>query len=243
MARYPAAIWKGSPNETPKGMIAHVGLVLHIEQGTEAGTDSWFQNPSSQVSAHFSIAKTGEVHQYVDTDDKAWAEVAGNPNWVSVEFEGMSGESLTTQQIDSCGKLYAWLHGLYGMPFVSTDDPNGSGLGWHGMGGLAWGGHINCPGDPIKAQRGAILAAANPTPEVKPVLATRLPAISALPVAVSGYLLTSDGAVYAGNPAVYHGGCNGKPYFFGRTAQDLKVLADGTYIIIATSGEQYGPVF
>jgi hypothetical protein len=149
-------------------MIAHRGLILHIQQGTEAGTDSWFHNPASQVSAHFGAAKDGTLDQWVDTDDEAWAEIAGNPFWVSVEEEGNSGESLTGPQVASTAKLYAWLCHEYGLPLQSTDNPEGTGLGWHGMGGLLWG-HPNCPGDPIKAQRPDILAQAaaiisQPTP-------------------------------------------------------------------------------
>jgi len=45
----------------------------------------------------------------------------------------------------------------YGVPAQITDDPNGYGLGWHGMGGAAWGNHPDCPGEPIKAQRQQIL--------------------------------------------------------------------------------------
>jgi len=161
MARCPFATWRGDvPNETSRGMVAHRGLVLHVQQGTEAGTDSWFHNPASQVSAHFGAAKDGSLDQWVDTDDKAWAEAAGNPSWVSVECEGYSGQSLTSAQVSTIGRLFAWLRGLYGFSGASVDDPAGSGLGWHGMGGAAWGGHLDCPGDPIKAQRPAILSAA-----------------------------------------------------------------------------------
>jgi hypothetical protein len=138
-------------------MIAHRGLVLHVQQGTEGGTDSWFDNPASQVSAHFGAAKDGTLQQFVDTDDEAWAESAGNRTWVSVECEGMSGDSLTAGQLGAIAKLLAWMHTAYGTPLQVVDDPTGTGLGWHGMGGVAWGGHLDCPGDPIKAQRAEII--------------------------------------------------------------------------------------
>jgi N-acetylmuramoyl-L-alanine amidase len=41
--------------------------------GTLRGTDSWFRNPASQVSAHFGIGMGGEVHQYVDLGNVAWS--------------------------------------------------------------------------------------------------------------------------------------------------------------------------
>ncbi|MDH6111910.1 hypothetical protein P3T36_006907 [Kitasatospora sp. MAP12-15] len=161
MARMPAAQWIGpTPNLYPGGMSEHRGLVLHIQDGGEAGTESWFKDPSSQASSHFLNPKSGGLRQLVDTDDAAWTEMAGNRSWVSVENEGLGGDSLTASQIENCAQLLAWLHGQYGIPVQPTDDPNGTGLGWHGMGGAAWGGHYDCPGNAILAQRPAILARA-----------------------------------------------------------------------------------
>lgn len=164
MTRCPFAQWQGSPNEYPGGMDAEpMGVVLHIEQGYEAGTISVFHNPGAQASAHFGVGKDGHIDQFVDTGDGAWAEVAGNRHWISIEHEGFSGESLTPQQISADARLIAWLKGHeggpgYNFPLQTTDDVNRPGLGWHGMGGNNWGGHFNCPGDPIKAQRPTILA-------------------------------------------------------------------------------------
>lgn len=58
-------LWKGSPNfSSPKGYKT-IAIVDHIMAGTLSGTDSWFANPASQVSSHFSVGKNGEIHQYV----------------------------------------------------------------------------------------------------------------------------------------------------------------------------------
>lgn len=177
MPRMPGATWIGpTPNMHPNGMTDHHGLVLHIQQGTEQGSEAWFKDPASQASAHFLNPKVGGLRQLVDTADRAWAEMAGNYHWVSVENEGLSGQSLTASQVENAAQLVVWLHKVHAMPLQSTDDPNGTGLGWHGMGGNAWGGHFDCPGDPIKAQRAAILARAKailnppaPTPTPVPV--------------------------------------------------------------------------
>lgn len=159
MARFPGAEWIGpTPNETDGAQAEVRGLVLHIQEGTEAGSIAWFTNPAAQASAHFLNPKSGQLQQLVDTSNKAWAEVAGNAHWLSVETEGYSGDSLTASQLENVAQLYAWIHQTYGAPLQSTDDPNGYGIGWHGMGGDAWGGHFDCPGDPIKAQRPSILA-------------------------------------------------------------------------------------
>lgn len=58
--------WVGRKGYRPEG------IVIHIMDGTLIGTDSWFANPSSQVSAHYGIGRIGEVHQYVKEEDTAW---------------------------------------------------------------------------------------------------------------------------------------------------------------------------
>lgn len=183
MARMPLATWIGpTPNKYIGGMTGYHGLVLHIEEGSDAGSQSWFKNPDASASAHFLNPKNGPLEQLVDTADAAWAEVAGNRTWISVEHEGYAGDSLTASQLENDAQLLAWLHKEHGIPLQITDDPNGTGLGWHGMGGDAWGGHFGCPGDPIKAQRGAIIARAQqilgqtPTPVPSPVPAPQGPA-------------------------------------------------------------------
>lgn len=131
------------------------GLVLHVQSGTQKGTDAWFHNPKAQVSAHFGIPLSGRPVQWVDTDDKAWAEAGGNPSWISVELEGYAdhGPAPTHSQIEWCAHLLAWLRRHEEIPLRKADHPDEPGLGWHGMGGAAWGNHPSCPGDKIKAAR------------------------------------------------------------------------------------------
>lgn len=162
MARMAGAAWIGpTNNRTAGGMIEIHGLALHIQQGTEAGTEAWFHNPTAQASAHFLNPKSGGLRQLVDTADRAWAQAAGNPYWVSIENEGRSGESLTASQVANAGRLLAWLHDAYSVPLQITTDPMGRGLAYHGMGGPAWGNHPDCPGAPVLGQRAAIIAAAH----------------------------------------------------------------------------------
>lgn len=163
------ADWIGTtPNRNPGGMVAHRGLVLHIQEGTEQGTEAWQRNPASQISSHFLAPKVGRPRQMVDTADKAWTEAAGNPYWLSVEIEGRAGDALTGDQVAGIAAIYARGVRDYDWPLASTNDVDGTGLGWHGMGGTAWGGHSGCPGAPIIAQRPQILAVAkqilNPAP-------------------------------------------------------------------------------
>jgi hypothetical protein len=147
-----------SKNFNHGGMIRPFqGLVLHIQQGKESGTYSWFNDDRAQASAHFGNPKHGHLEQFVDINDVAWAQMAGNHRWISVENEGMSGDGLTPSQIDNLANLMAWLHWNEDVPLKLANNPHESGLGYHAMGGQRWGGHLQCPGTPIIYQRTVIL--------------------------------------------------------------------------------------
>ncbi len=135
------------------------GLVLHIQEGTEKGTYSWFNNPESKASSHFGNPKHGRLEQFVDTNNMAWTQRSGNHNWISIENEGKHGDSLTPTQIDNVAALMYWLHENERVPLKLANSPEDFGLGYHSMGGKAWG-HQQCPGTPIIKQRPLIIALA-----------------------------------------------------------------------------------
>lgn len=57
-------------------------IVIHIMEGTLAGTDSWFGSTISKVSAHYGIGRNGDIHQYVKEEDTAWhAGRVDHPSW------------------------------------------------------------------------------------------------------------------------------------------------------------------
>lgn len=155
MSRYPAAVWKGSPNYSPGG-IAPIGLILHVIVGRIEDADAVFQNAGNQTSAHFGVAKDGRVWQWVDTNNRAYAEVAGNSSYWSVETEGYPTEALTEVQCQKIAELYNWLRTLVPIPYQLANAPGEHGFGTHSMGGAAWGGH-QCPGDIRAGQRQHIL--------------------------------------------------------------------------------------
>lgn len=72
-----------SPNFIPgRKIYKPEAVVIHIMEGTLSGTDSWFRNPASKVSAHYGIGNNGEVHQYVKETDTAWhAGRVNAPSW------------------------------------------------------------------------------------------------------------------------------------------------------------------
>jgi hypothetical protein len=149
-----------SRNFTKNGIVRPIrGLVLHIQEGTEKGTYSWFNNKEAKASSHFGNPKGGKLEQFVDTDDMAWTQKAGNPYWLSVENEGYHGQHLTDNQIHNLVRLLKALHKVEKIPFTLADSSTGYGLGYHSMGGKAWG-HPQCPGKAIIQQRHTILALA-----------------------------------------------------------------------------------
>lgn len=164
--RYPNALWIGpTVNQVAGGMVEVLGLVQHVQMGTEAGTESWFKNPASKSSSHFLNPKTGPLRQMVDTRDRAWAEVDGNKRWLSVENEALkNNEQPTPSQVQNLVMLYSWINQVYRVPFQVTDSVDTPGYGWHGMGGVAWGNHPDCPGEPLKAIRHLVVEYAASTP-------------------------------------------------------------------------------
>ena len=100
----PTILQTPSPNFWPGRAAEPVAIVLHTMAGTLAGTDSWFAQSASQVSAHFGVGLDGTIHQYVSLFDTAWANGVleagnqwaptfgpGNPNdrTVSIETEDL----------------------------------------------------------------------------------------------------------------------------------------------------------
>ena len=160
MSRFSGAKWVPVKNYTTGGQDAVHGLVVHIMQGTFEGSRSWFNNPSSQASSHFGTAKDGQLEQWVDTKDRAWAQAAGNRAWLSIENEGKVPDKLTDEQFEKVAQTFAWVVRTYGVPYRVANTPDEKGLIWHGAGGDAWGGHTGCPGDAIKAQLPGIVARA-----------------------------------------------------------------------------------
>ncbi len=158
------------------------GIVMHTEAGFEAGTISVFNQSSFQASAFFSIGRDGHIHQYgpVGQGWAAWTQAGGNFSWIGIEDEDQTNPRipLAGAQLAAFAQILEACSAHAGFPLQTTEDPGGKGLGWHGMGGAAWGGHPDCPGDVRKAQRPEIIRLAEairsgpPAPLPHPVTVT-----------------------------------------------------------------------
>ncbi|MET7750462.1 N-acetylmuramoyl-L-alanine amidase [Micromonospora sp. NPDC005367] len=93
---YPPAAWApaSTSNYTVAGRPASHQIdrvVIHVTQGSYAGSISWFQDPAAQVSAHYTFRSSdGAVTQSVREKDIAWH--AGNWTYntqsIGIEHEG-----------------------------------------------------------------------------------------------------------------------------------------------------------
>jgi len=110
-------------------------IVIHVMDGTLTGTDSWFANPQSAVSAHYGVGKNGEIHNYVDEENTAWhagrinapvwklikrAANGGfvNPNCytIGIEHEGTGDSDWTDAMYEASGNLIAQLAATWNIP-------------------------------------------------------------------------------------------------------------------------------
>jgi hypothetical protein len=180
--------------------------VLHVQVG-DGSCYGEFDNPNNQASSTWWIAKSGVIEQYVDSDIMAWTEENGNPYFDSVETEGTPDEPLTDAQVLSLARIYVWGVHQYQWPLVLSESPTAHGLGWHGMGGLDWGGHFGCPGDLRKAQRAGALWLASVS-LFPPVLVPQPSEVDMLAHCPTGGIVVArpNGSVYC-EGAGYYGSC------------------------------------
>jgi hypothetical protein len=71
---YPEAIWRpaSSKNYGDRPESTEIdSVVLHATAGGLSGTLAWFANPNSGVSAHYVIAKNGDIYQMVEEKRRA----------------------------------------------------------------------------------------------------------------------------------------------------------------------------
>ncbi len=127
-------IQKPSPNiRSGRGGHKVIGIVCHIMEGTLPGTDSWFDQIRSHVSAHYGVGKCGEVHQYVAESDTAFhVGVVDHPTWtlikpnvnpnlytIGIEHEGRDGDALTPAQLQASAALIAAIAKRWQIPIDS----------------------------------------------------------------------------------------------------------------------------
>lgn len=121
-AEYPLAVTFNAAdpsNYTLNGIASVDYIVVHTMQGYYYGSQSWFQNPAANVSAHFCMrAEDGEVTQMVNLKDRAWHVGSWNPYAIGIEHEGFIDEPAwyTWENYLSSGMLSRWLADEFDLP-------------------------------------------------------------------------------------------------------------------------------
>ncbi|MEV4813346.1 N-acetylmuramoyl-L-alanine amidase [Micromonospora avicenniae] len=98
-------------------------VIIHVTQGSYAGTVSWFQNPSAGVSAHYVVkSSNGEITQMVREGDTAYHARSGNAYGVGIEHEGYVDDPawFTDAMYRSSAALTRYLCDKYGIPKSRT---------------------------------------------------------------------------------------------------------------------------
>lgn len=136
--------WKGRHDYKP------IAIVLHICEGTEEGTVAWFQNPKSDVSAHYLVCKNGHIINFVPEENTAWhAGYVYNPTWkliknkinpnlytIGIEHEGFADEPAPLLQLAASARLIASIAARWNIPRDTC----------HIIGHNMINGHKTCPG-------------------------------------------------------------------------------------------------
>jgi len=118
---YPGAKWVPANSANFRsGRTAKVNqIVIHVTQGSYAGTINWFQNPSAKVSAHYVVrSKDGEITQMVYNKDTAYHVGNANPSTLGIEHEGYVDDAswFTDSMYRSSAKLTRALAKAHGIP-------------------------------------------------------------------------------------------------------------------------------
>lgn len=202
-------------------------IVIHIMEGTIGGTDSWFNDPRSSVSAHYGVGRNGQIHQYVAETDTAYhAGIIDSPSWtglkktpagvyinpnyytIGIEHEGFAADTWPQAQIDASKTLIAEIAERWN---IARDDV-------HVIGHHAIRAAKSCPGTTIKIGTDLLNGQAPERPAIPPTVTTvvnanlrsGLPSTSALIARVlpAGTVMkvvdcTGSGEPVRGNPWWY----------------------------------------
>ena len=77
-----------SPHQYSKEKVNHPEyIIIHAMVGYYKGTISWFQNPASNVSAHYLVSELGEITQMVKDERQAFHCYGLNHKSIGIETE------------------------------------------------------------------------------------------------------------------------------------------------------------
>lgn len=138
MALCPFAHYR--PVTKTRSTIIPRGIIYHTAVSNADSLYPYFSG--SENDSHFYIRQDGQIEQYVDTEQSAYANVVANQFAISVEtWDGTQLIPWNTPQLTTINRLNEWLAATHGIVRRQFTTPYGSGIGWHSM----WG--YNTPTD------------------------------------------------------------------------------------------------
>lgn len=166
-----AITWKGcAPGNFRQGRAGFTpdAIVVHIMEGSLVGTDAWFNELASRVSAHYGVGRDGSVHQYVQETDTAfhagnvdrptWARLRPgvNPNLhtLGIEHEGFASTPWTPEMYAASSALLRAAAARWSIPLDRA----------HVIGHREIYAPKTCPGSEVDLDRLIALAAGTPAP-------------------------------------------------------------------------------
>jgi hypothetical protein len=120
VVEYPGAVgWVASPNYS-SGRTSYEFVLIHTMQGSYAGTKSWFQNSSSNVSSHYIVRSSdGQVTQMVEHRNTAWHAQCYNGRSIGIEHEGFVQDPArwyTDAMYRESARLTRWIADRHNIP-------------------------------------------------------------------------------------------------------------------------------
>ena len=102
-----------SPNHSDRNGVPVDTIVIHSTAGSLDGALAWLCNPNSKVSAHYVIARSGDIYKLVPLSRAAW-HAGYCPNFpnanrrsIGIELEQLPDQPPTPEQLDSLKRLVA----------------------------------------------------------------------------------------------------------------------------------------
>ncbi len=108
-------------------------VTMHIAVSTSADIYGPNKGPGGSY-AHFYNPRSNQARQHQHMDERAAADLNGNDKTISVEHQGMPGDSMTNNQLTNLAKIFAWAHVYCGVPNRIATVGNTNGLAWHRLG-------------------------------------------------------------------------------------------------------------
>ena len=153
-ADYPPAAWRPahrgnySPEYNRERDVNIDKIIIHVAQGSYAGTLNWFQDSRAGSSAHYTVGRSGRVGQSVHNADVAWHAGwwAYNKRSIGIEHAGYvsNPNSFSIAMYNASARLTAWLCRRHRIPITRANI-----IGHNQVPGCSGaGGGVSCHTDP-----------------------------------------------------------------------------------------------